>query len=87
MDLPPYSKLAHAHALILSGILLGLDPERVNREVREDTGLDAAKVRVDVVDGNYHPDALVFLAVFDKKHAGILTRTAAAHLEHLLNLA
>lgn len=87
MDLPPYSKKAHAHALVMSGILLGLDQERVDREVSEDTGFDPDVIRDEIRRGEYNMDAMKFLTVFDKEHQGMLTRVAVSNIATgLLNL-
>lgn len=86
MDLPPYSKHSHAHALAVSGLLLGLPQERVDREIVEDTGLDPDVIRDEIQRGEFDRDAMQFLVMFDKSHKGILTRTAVANIASSLNL-
>lgn len=78
MELPPYTRRAHAHALVLSAIMLGIDAERTDREVREDTGLDPDAVRAEITRGEFDEDALKYLAVFDAKTNGALSKVAAA---------
>jgi hypothetical protein len=85
--MPPYSKHSHAQALVISGILMGINKERTDREVREDTGLNPEVIRQEIVDGNYDENALKFLAIFDATHKGLLSRLAASNvLSSLLNL-
>lgn len=86
MDLPPYSKRSHAHALAISGLLLGLSQERVDQEIAEDTGLDPDVIRDEINRGDFDRNALKFLVVFDDNHDKVLTRTAAAALVSQLNL-
>ena len=86
MDLPPYSKHSHAHALAVSGLMLGLPQERIDREIVEDTGLDPEVIRAEINRGDFDRNAMKFLVMFDQSHRSILARSAAANIASSLNL-
>ena len=78
MPMPPYSRRSHAHALAITGLLMGLPKSRTDREIREDTGLDPDKIWAQIHDGDVDENALTFLAIFDSHHDNVLTRLGSA---------